>query len=224
MRILIVEDEVPLAEALAELLQRSMYAVDIVHNGSDGLDYAVTSIYDGIVLDIMLPVMDGLTMLQKLREKGISTPVLLLTAKSEVQDKILGLDTGADDYLTKPFVAGELMARIRAMTRRKGEMVDHVLQYGDLTLNRDTYELACEGQSVKLSAKEYQIMELLCTSPRQVIAKERFVEKIWGYDCTAEYNSVEVYMSFLRKKMALLGTGIRIKTARGLGYSLEEAQ
>lgn len=223
MRILVIEDEVFLSEALTELLKKNKYTVDAVYNGSDGLEYGLTGIYDIIILDIMLPKMNGLDVLRALRNNSISTPVMLLTAKSEVQDKIEGLDTGADDYLTKPFSVGELLARIRAMNRRKGEYLGEILSFRDLSLNKSTYALVCSNQSIKLSTKEYQIMEILLSNPKQIIPKELFVEKIWGYECEPEYNSIEVYISFIRKKMNLINTTVKIATFRGVGYFLEES-
>ena len=221
MKILLVEDEVALAEALSEILKRNKYSVDMVHDGEDGLEYALTDLYDCIILDIMLPKMNGIDVLRLLRKKHINTPVLLLTAKSEVEDKINGLDSGADDFLTKPFVSGELLARVRALTRRRGEVVTDEFTFGDIALNKSTFSLSREGQFVKLSLKEYQIMEMMMVNPKQLIPKERFIEKIWGYESDVEYNNVEVYISFLRKKLGAIGSGVTIKTARGIGYYLE---
>lgn len=221
MKILVVEDEVALAEALSEILKRNKYLVDTVYDGEDGLEYALTDLYDCILLDIMLPKMNGLDVLRTLRKRKISTPVLLLTAKSDVEDKITGLDSGADDFLTKPFATGELLARVRALTRRKGEVITDEFTYGDISLNKSTFSLSCEGQFVKLSLKEYQIMEILISNPRQLISKERFIEKIWGYESDIEYNNIEVYISFLRKKISVIGSHVVIRTARGVGYFLE---
>ena len=221
MKLLVVEDEVALAEALSEILKRNKYAVDTVYDGEDGLEYGLTGIYDCIILDIMLPKMNGIDVLRTLRKKHISTPVLLLTARSDTEDKINGLDSGADDYLTKPFISGELLARVRSLTRRKGEVVTDEFTYGDIALNKSTFSLSREGQFVKLSLKEYQIMELLIANPKQLIPKERFIEKIWGYESDVEYNNVEVYISFLRKKLGVIGSKATIKTARGIGYYLE---
>ncbi|MBR4320112.1 MAG: response regulator transcription factor [Oscillospiraceae bacterium] len=221
MKILVVEDEEALAEALSEILKRNKYSVDAVYDGEDGLEYAMTGLYDCILLDIMLPKMNGLDVLKILRKKHISTPVLLLTAKSDIEDKITGLDSGADDFLTKPFVSGELLARVRALTRRKGEVITDEFTYGDVALNKSTFSLSREGQFVKLSLKEYQIMEMLMANPKQLIPKERFIEKIWGYESDVEYNNVEVYISFLRKKLHVIGSDVTIKTARGIGYFLE---
>ncbi len=222
MRVLVVEDEMQLADALSEILKRNMYNVDTAYNGIDGLDNAMTGVYDCIILDIMLPGMNGLEVLRKLRQERISTPVLLLTARSEIEDKINGLDGGADDYLTKPFVTGELLARVRALTRRKGEIVDeNRLDYNGLELNKNTCSVMWQGNDVKLSLKEYQIMELLISNPHQILPKERIIEKIWGYESDVEYNNIEVYISFLRKKLSVISAPVQIKTARGIGYSLE---
>lgn len=222
MRLLVVEDEVQLADALTEILKRNKYFVDTVYNGIDGLDNALTDVYDCIILDIMLPGMNGLEILSNMRREKLSTPVLLLTARSEVEDKISGLDCGADDYLTKPFVTGELLARIRALTRRKGEFIDeNKLSFNGLELNKNSCTIIYGGNDVKLSLKEYQIMELLMANPRQILPKERIIEKIWGYESDVEYNNIEVYISFLRKKLAVIGADTQIKTARGIGYYLE---
>ena len=222
MKLLIVEDEMQLADALTEILRRNMYTVDTVYDGIDGLDNALTGIYDGIILDIMLPRMNGIEILRNIRKEKIQTPVLLLTARSEVEDKIKGLDCGADDYLTKPFVTGELLARIRAMTRRKGEILDdNKLEYNGLELNKNTCAIVYGRNDVKLSLKEYHIMEMLISNPHQILPKERIIEKIWGYESDVEYNNIEVYISFLRKKIAVLSAPVQIKTARGIGYSLE---
>ncbi len=221
MKLLVIEDEVALADALSEILKRNKYAVDTVYDGEDGLDYALTGIYDCILLDIMLPKKDGITVLRELRAAHLSTPVLLLTAKSDTEDKIKGLDSGADDYLTKPFVSGELLARVRSLTRRRGEVITDEFTFGDISLNKSTFSLSREGQFLKLSLKEYQILELLIANPKQLIPKERFIEKIWGYESDVEYNNVEVYISFLRKKLATIGSSVTIKTARGIGYFLE---
>lgn len=221
MKILVVEDEIALAEALSEILKRNKYAVDAVYDGEDGLAYGLTDIYDCIILDIMLPKMNGMDVLRSLRSQRIHTPVLLLTARSDVEDKINGLDSGADDYLTKPFVSGELLARVRSLTRRKGEIMTDAFTFGDVALNKSTFSLSREGEFVKLSLKEYQIMELLIANPGQLIPKERFIEKIWGYESDVEYNNVEVYISFLRKKLKVIGSAATIRTTRGIGYSLE---
>ncbi len=225
MKILVVEDEMQLADALSEILKRNLYSVDTSYDGISGLDNAMTGIYDCIVLDIMLPGMNGIEVLRKIRENKIYTPVLLLTARSEVEDKINGLDCGADDYLTKPFITGELLARIRALTRRKGEIVDdNKLDFNGLQLNKDTCSVIWEGNDVKLSLKEFQIMELLICNPHRILPKERIIEKIWGYESDVEYNNIEVYISFLRKKLSSINAPVQIKTARGIGYSLEQEE
>lgn len=222
MKLLVVEDEMQLADALSEILKRNMYSVDTVYNGTDGLDNALTGVYNCIILDIMLPGMSGIDVLRNLRKEKINTPVLLLTARSEVEDKINGLDCGADDYLTKPFVTGELLARVRALTRRKGELVDeNRLGYNGLELAKNTCSVVWQGNDVKLSLKEYQIMELLISNPHRILPKERIIEKIWGYESDVEYNNIEVYISFLRKKLTAISAPVQIKTARGIGYSLE---
>lgn len=222
MKLLVVEDEEQLADALTEILKRDKYSVDTCYNGIDGLDNALTGVYDCVILDIMLPGMSGIEVLRSLRKEKINTPVLLLTARSEIEDKINGLDTGADDYLTKPFVTGELLARIRALTRRKGEIIDeNRMDYNGLLLNKNTSSVVWKDNDVKLSLKEYQIMELLISNPRQILPKERIIEKIWGYESDVEYNNIEVYISFLRKKLSVIAAPVQIKTARGIGYFLE---
>lgn len=222
MRILIVEDEYSLAEAVTAILKKEQYFVDAVYDGRDGLDYAMSGIYDLILLDIMLPKMNGLDVLREIRKNNISTPVMLLTARTEIDDKIKGLDCGADDYLTKPFNKGELLARVRALTRRKGEIPSNELAFGDIILNQSTYELCCGSLSVKLGAKEFRIMQMLMFAPKNIISKDEFIEKIWGYDSEAEYNSIEVYISFLRKKLGAIKSTIQIKASRGIGYYIEE--
>ena len=222
MRLLVVEDEVQLADVLTEILIRNKYAVDTVYDGIDGLDCALSGVYDCIILDIQLPGMNGIEILRNIRSEKLSTPVLLLTARSEVEDKINGLDCGADDYLTKPFVTGELLARIRALTRRKGDLVDeNNLSFNSLVINKGSCSMNFGGSDVKLSLKEFQIMELLIANPKQILPKERIIEKIWGYESDVEYNNIEVYISFLRKKLSAIGADVQIKTARGIGYFLE---
>lgn len=222
MRILVVEDEVRLAEALTQILIKNKYTADAVHDGASGLDYALCGVYDLIILDIMLPKMNGLDVLRSLRKEKIATPVLLLTAKDEVADKVAGLDSGADDYLTKPFATEELLARVRAMSRRKGEVLDESLSFSDISLNIKTGELSCGKHAIKLPLKEFQIMELLLSNGKQIITKERFIEKIWGFESDTEYNNVEVYISFIRKKLSHIHSKVEIRTTRGIGYSLEE--
>ncbi|UJF33380.1 response regulator transcription factor [Paenibacillus hexagrammi] len=222
MRILIVEDEMHLAEALTQILKQQNYSVDTVHDGQSGLDNALSGIYDLILLDIMLPEMDGITMLKTIRDQGIFTPVILLTAKGDTSDKIAGLDYGADDYVAKPFSTGELLARIRAALRRKGEVVaDDTLKFGDMELNTGTLKLTCKGKELKLILKESELLELLMTRKQAVTSKEQIIEKLWGFDSEVEHNNVEVYISFLRKKLNFLGASVRINTIRGVGYVLE---
>ena len=225
MRILLVEDEERLSQALVEIFKKNRIGIDAVLNGIDGLEYAQSGTYDAVILDIMLPGMDGITVLKKLREEHNNIPVLLLTAKDDISDKIHGLDAGADDYLTKPFSTEELLARVRALTRRKGEMKEDAITFIDLTLNKKNCELQSgEGKAIKLSLKELQILEMLFDFPHQIITKEQIIEKIWGGDGNAEYNNVEVYISFIRKKIDNLHVNARIRTARGIGYSLEEVE
>lgn len=222
MRILIVEDEVNLAEALVQILRKNNYSVDAVHDGKEGLDFALSGIYDLLLLDIMLPSMDGISLLKELRSGGIATPVIMLTAKGETDDKIAGLDHGADDYVAKPFSTGELLARIRAALRRKGEVVpEDTLKFGDIELNTSTLKLSCQGKELKLILKESELLELLLTRKQAVTSKEQIIEKLWGFDSEAEHNNVEVYISFLRKKLAFLNASVRINTIRGVGYVLE---
>ena len=222
MRILLVEDESRLAAAVEELLKQQKYHVDVVYDGEAGLDFGLTGIYDVIILDIMLPGKDGLAVVGELRKAGIQTPVLLLTARSRLDDRVQGLDAGADDYLTKPFEVPELLARVRAMGRRQSSFVGDILSFGDLKLDKKTGELICGEKRVSLGAKEFQAIELLISNRRQIVTKELFVEKIWGYDCETEYNNVEVYISFLRKKISFLDSRAAIRTVRGRGYLLAD--
>lgn len=225
MRLLLVEDEIHLSQALAELLKKNKFLVDVVYDGVSAYEFSKNQIYDAIILDIMLPKMNGIDVLKSIRNDHNNVPVILLTAKEDLNDKIVGLDSGADDYITKPFSKDELLARIRAVLRRKGEIIDRVLLFNDIKLNLDTDELICVLQdgsenSIKLALKEFHIMELLLQNPKQIITKERLIEKIWGGDSDAEYNNVEVYISFLRKKLKFLNSKTEISTTRGLGYSL----
>ncbi|MBR5825905.1 MAG: response regulator transcription factor [Clostridia bacterium] len=222
MRLLLAEDEKELSKALCAILKHNNYSVDAVYNGQDALDYGLSENYDAIILDLMMPKKNGLDVLRELRCAGISTPVLILTAKSEVEDRILGLDTGADDYLTKPFNMGELLARIRALTRRRAEFSPNVLSFGNITLSRESFELSCGSETVRLGNKEFQMLEMLLTSPGRLISTEQFMEHIWGYDSEAEINVVWVYISYLRKKLSSIGANVEIKAVRGAGYSLEE--
>ena len=222
MRLLLAEDEKILSDALVTILTHNNYSVDAVYNGQDALDYLESGDYDGAILDIMMPKLDGLTVLRRVREKGLTLPVLMLTAKAEIDDRVAGLDSGADDYLTKPFASKELMARIRSMTRRQPELRDTVLRYGGLSLDRANFALSGRSGTIRLANKEFQMMEMLMENPGQVIPTERFLEKIWGYDSETEINVVWVYISGLRKKVAGLDGKVQIKAARGVGYSLEE--
>ena len=223
MRVLLVENEVRLSQALVEIFKKNQYGIDAVYTGTEGLKFAQSGIYDVIVLDVMLPEMDGFTILQKIRESKNSVPVLLLTAKDEVSDKIKGLDTGADDYMTKPFSTEELLARVRVLSRRKSEVKEECLTFGDMILNISNCEIQkIGGKSIKLSLKELQVLELFFENPHKVIKKEKIIEKIWGGDSDAEYNNVEVYISFIRKKMEAVGITTVIRTTRGVGYSFEE--
>lgn len=224
MTVLVVEDEIGLAEAIGAILKSERYNVDIANDGKKGLELALRGDYDCIILDIMLPCMNGLDVLSYLRVKEMETPVLLLTARSETDDKIKGLDCGADDYMTKPFSMGELLARIRAITRRRNTAPDINPKYGDITLEMKKGELICGSGSVVLGRKEFQMLELLISNAGQIITKEQFVNKIWGSDDESEYNNVEVYISFLRKKLAMLHSSVLIKTRRGIGYCLEGAK
>ena len=222
MRVLVIEDEVRLAATLRDLLELDGYAADVCHDGESGLDNALSSIYDVILLDVMRPKMDGFTVLRKLRSSGCSTPVLMLTARSEISDKVTGLDSGADYYLTKPFDPKELLACIRALTRRQPELRDtESLRCGDLQLEKNAYTLRCGDRSVRLSRKEFDMLELLMLNQNLVITKENLLVKVWGYDSDAEDNNVEVYISFLRRKLEHLHSQVKIRTIRMVGYCLE---
>lgn len=222
MRILLAEDERSLSRAVIALLEKNNYSADAVYDGQEALEYLEAGNYDALILDLMMPKMDGLTVLRTLREQGNPIPVLILTAKSEVDDKVLGLDTGANDYLTKPFSTQELMARIRAMTRSQtGGQVTSRLTFGNITLDQATFELSSPAGSFRLANKEFQMMEILMRNPRQLIPTERFLERIWGYDSEVELSVVWVYISYLRKKLSALRSNIQIKVTRNAGYSLE---
>lgn len=222
MRLLLAEDEHALSKALTAILERNNYSVDTAYDGLEALDYLEADNYDGVILDIMMPKKDGITVLQEIRKKGNLIPVLLLTAKSEVEDKVLGLDAGANDYLTKPFNSRELLARIRAMTRTQIAQANSQLKFGNVTLDCATYELSTVSGSYRLANKEYQIMEMLMSNPKRLVSSERFMEKIWGYDSEAEINVVWVYISYLRKKLTALHADVQIKASRNSGYTLEE--
>lgn len=224
MRLLIAEDDKDIARALTALFEHNNYSVDAVSNGKDAFDYASTGNYDGIIMDIMMPVMDGLDALRALRFDGCKTPVLLLTAKSDIDDRVNGLDAGADDYLPKPFAANELLARVRAMLRRKENYQNDVLEFEGMTLNLSAFELRFQGNSLRLVSREFQMLQLLMQSPGAVISTEQFMERIWGWDSDVEVSIVWVYISNLRKKIDRLGAPVGIKAVRGVGYCLERAQ
>lgn len=222
MRILVVEDEKHLAEALSHILKKNNYTVDAVNDGEAGLDNALSGIYDIIVLDIMLPKIDGITVLKEMRREGIETPVILLTAKSDIADKVMGLDSGADDYLAKPFNTDELLARIRALGRRRGEITanTNTISYGDITLNTSSLKLSNGANEVNLTLKESELLEHLMLHKELVCSKEQIIEKLWGFESEAEANHVEVYISFLRKKLTFVHSTVSINTVRGIGYTL----
>lgn len=222
MRILLAEDERELSNALVVILKHNNYEVDPVYDGQEALEHILNENYDGVILDIMMPKMDGITVLKNVRQQKNDVPILILTAKSEIDDRVLGLDSGADDYLSKPFAAKELLARIRSITRRKTEAVSSILTFGNISLNCATFELSSSEGSIHLQNKEFQMFQMLISNPKQVISPERFIEKIWGYDSEAETNVVWVYISYLRRKMSGLNANIQIKATRNQGYSLEE--
>ncbi|MBQ2738929.1 MAG: response regulator transcription factor [Oscillibacter sp.] len=225
MRVLIIEDEQRLAATLQDLLSLNHYTADICHDGESGLDNALTGIYDVILLDVMLPRLDGFSVLRSLRAQGNSTPVLMLTARSDVSDRVEGLDGGADYYLTKPFDPKELLACIRALSRRSPDLKQtENLTFGDLTLSKDTFSLSCGGRSIHLSRKEFDLCELFMRNRSQVITKETILLRIWGYESGAEDNNVEVYISFLRRKLAHLKSRVKIRTIRMVGYRLEDGE
>ncbi|WP_294474330.1 response regulator transcription factor [uncultured Intestinimonas sp.] len=221
MRVLIVEDEARLAEALGQIMEEQRYLADLTYNGPDGLAYALTGQYDVIVLDGMLPGLDGLEVARQLREAHISTPILMLTARDEVSDKVAGLDRGADDYMTKPFASEELLARIRALARRQGEVQTEVLSYAGLILNLSTRCLQRGEREVRLGFKEFEVLRILIAYPKMVVPKEEIILKVWGAESFAEDNNVEVYVSFLRKKLQFLDSQVTIRTVRKVGYYLE---
>lgn len=222
MKLLLVEDETRMAEALRELLRLESYEVDVCSDGISGQVAIENNVYDVVLLDVMLPGKSGFKIARQVRSKGIQTPILMLTAKGELDDKVMGLDNGADDYLTKPFQTKELLARIRALTRRSTGSTDGVLSFGDLALHVRTCTLECvtNGQTVRLKGKEYRVMEYLLINQGQILTREQLAVRIWGYDNEAEYNNVEVYLSFTRKKLAFIESCVEIKAVRGLGYEL----
>ena len=221
MRILLAEDERSLSRAVVALLERNNYAVDAVFDGVEALEYLAAGNYDGLILDLMMPRLDGLSVLKRIRAEGNPIPVLILTAKSEIDDKVAGLDAGANDYLTKPFSTRELLARLRAITRSQMSQVSSRLSFGNVTLDQTSFELSTSSGSFRLANKEYQMMELLMCNPGQTISTERFLEKIWGYDTEAEMNVVWVYISYLRKKLTALNANVQIRASRNVGYRLE---
>lgn len=221
MKLLYAEDEISMSEAVVDILTYHKYNVDAVYDGADALAYAETEQYDGIILDIMMPKISGLEVLERLRKKGNHTPILLLTAKVEIEDRIQGLDMGADDYLPKPFAMGELLARVRAMLRRKENFTPDILKVGNLSLNMQSYELSCNGQSFVLPKLEYQLMELLMLNKGIYLSTEDLLKKVWGYDTDAELGTVWVYISYLRKRLTALSANVVIQAKRNVGYTLE---
>lgn len=223
MKILIIEDEYSLADAIAETLQKEKFGVNIITNGEDGENEALTNIYDLILLDVMLPKKDGFEILRNLRKEKIDTPVIMLTAKSEISDKLNGLENGADDYITKPFHTRELVARVKVILKRKINIQDtNVLEYSDLKLDLVTCKMCVNDTEISINGKELDLLEILLLNKNQIVNREILANKIWGYNSEAEYNNVEVYVSFLRKKLKLLKSKVKIKAVRGIGYKLEE--
>ena len=223
MKILIIEDEYSLADAIVETLQKENYTTKIVTNGEDGEDEALTGIYDLILLDVMLPKKDGFEILRNLKNEKINTPIIMITAKSEMSDKLKGLENGIDDYITKPFHMRELIARIKIVLRRNSNIEDdNILEYSDLRLDLSTGKMSSNGNEISINGKELELLEILLLNKNQIISKESLINKIWGYDINAEYNYIEVYASFLRKKLKLLKSKVKIKAVRGMGYKMEE--
>lgn len=222
MNILIVDDEIELANVLSDLLKQNNYLVTTAYDGEAGLDHALSGIFDLIILDVMMPKIDGFSVLKEIRKSKIDTPVLMLTAKSDLGDKILGLNIGADDYITKPFHTEELLARIKALLRRRESFSADLLSFGDVTLDRDSLLLVNGDKSINLGKKEFQVLEQLMLSKGKALGKEKIIEKVWGYDSEAEYNAIEVYVSFLRRKLAAVSSTVTIKSIRGMGYMLSE--
>ena len=222
MKLLLVEDEKQLSEALQQILIKNKYTVDAVYNGDEGLDYALSDVYDVIILDIMLPKLNGIEILKMIRKRKISTPVILLTAKGSVEDRILGLDSGADDYLPKPFSPDELLARLRALTRRNGDFInENILKFSDIKLNLSTYDMEVNDNSITLTQKEFEIVKYFMQRPKLVVSKDDLITKLWGFDSDIEHNNIEVYISFLRKKLAYVESNVKITTIRRVGYRLE---
>lgn len=221
MKVLIVEDEIRLADALGQIMKEQNYHTDIVNDGTDGLYYGLSNEYDVIILDVMLPGMSGFQIVQKLRESRIKTPVLLLTARDDTSDKVKGLDKGADDYLTKPFIPEELLARIRALSRRQGDVFLDEMVFGDLSLDLSSNDLCCREKSIHLAFKEFEVLKLLMSNSGKIISKDTLITRVWGNDSDAEDNNVEAYISFLRKKLSFVGSQVEINTIRKVGYRLE---
>lgn len=224
MRLLFAEDERSLSRAVTAILKKNNYSVDAVYDGQEALDWLETENYDGVILDVMMPKLDGFTVLKRMRAAGNRTPVLMLTARSEIDDKVEGLDSGANDYLTKPFETKELLARIRAMTRSGAAQPDTKITVGNLVLDSASYELKGPQASFRLAGKEYQMLEMLMRSPKKLISSDAFMDRIWGYDSETEQNVVWVYISYLRKKLEAVGANVKIKAQRGVGYYLEVAE
>ena len=222
MRLLLAEDEKELNTALATVLRRNNYTVDCAYDGEEALDFIDSNEYDGVILDIMMPKIDGIKVLKTMRNEGNNVPVLFLTAKSEIDDRVEGLDAGADDYLTKPFAMKELLARVRALTRRQGDIADSVLKSGNLSLNKSTFELSVSNSNMRLGNKDFQMMEMLMSNEGVVISAEKFMDKIWGFDSDADISVVWVYISNLRKKLVSLDADMEIKAIRNQGYVLEK--
>ena len=222
MKLLLVEDEKHVSESLQQIRIKNKYSVDEVYNGDEALDYALTGVYDVIILDIMLPKLNGIEILKMIRKRKISTPVILLTAKGSVEDRILGLDSGADDYLPKPFSPDELLARLRALTRRNGDFInENILEFSDIKLNLSTYDMEVNDNSITLTQKEFEILKYFMQRPKLVVSKDDLITKLWGFDSDIEHNNIEVYISFLRKKLAYVESNVKITTIRRVGYRLE---
>ncbi len=220
MKLLLVEDEREIASAVAKVLRHNNYLVDVVYDGEEALDYLACAEYDAVILDVMMPKLDGVSVAKELRKNGNNVPILMLTAKAEIDDRVLGLDVGADDYLTKPFAMKELLARIRSVTRRKDTSIKEYV-FADISLNPQNYELSTSYKKCRLSSKEFQMLELLMNNANVLISTERFMEKVWGFDTEAEINVVWVYISAIRKKLDFISANVTIKAVRGLGYQLE---
>lgn len=220
MQVLLVEDDTRLAEALERIVGDAGYHVEVVHDGADGLACACNGAYDVVILDVMLPSLSGFDIVAGMRRAQVATPVLMLTARGTVPDKIRGLDSGADDYMTKPFSPAELLAHLRALTRRRGEVLFEEVSVGDLTLRLDSADLTCKGKKIHLSAKEFELARIFLTNPAQILSKEQLRDKVWGFDASVEENSVEAYVSFLRKKIRYVGSTARIESLRMQGYRL----